>query len=64
MTLQGDGDLHSVENTAYINIVNDHVSEYEEVFLLVLRVVNTTERIQIDMKRNVSIIRIRQDYDG
>ena len=64
MTLHGGGNLPSVENTALINIVNDHVSEFEEVFLLVLRVVNATEGIQIDMRRNVSVARIRLDDDG
>ena len=64
MTLHGGRDLHSVEDTAIINIINDHVSEYEEVFLLVLRVVNTTEGVQIEMGRNVSVARIRQDNDG
>ena len=62
MTLQGE--LHSVEDTAYVNIIDDDVSEYEEVFLLVLRVVNATNKIQIDMGRNVSVVRIRQDCDG
>ena len=64
ITLTLQGQLHLIEKNAYVNIVDDAVSEYEEVFLLVLRVVNATEETQIEVGRNVSVARIRQDNDG
>ena len=59
-----DGQSSLVEKTARINIVDDIMSEYEEIFVLVLKVVNATEGIDIDITRNVSVARIRQDSDG
>ena len=64
LTFTLDGRSSRVEKTALIDIVNDAISEYEEVFILVLKVVNATEGIDIRIQRNVSVARIRQDNDG
>ena len=48
----------------FIDIIDDDISEFPEVFLLVLKVVNATEGLEIEMSRNVSVARIRQDSDG
>ena len=58
------GSLPHVDKTLEVVIVDDVISEHEEVFLLVLKVVHATEGIDIDVERNVSVIRIRQDTDG
>ena len=53
-----------MEKTVEIDIIDDNISEHPEVFLLVLKIVNTTEGLEIEMGRNVSVARIRQDSDG
>ena len=58
------GQGQTIDKDAYIDIVDDDISEHPEVFLLVLRVVNATEGLEIEMTRNVSVARIRQDNDG
>ena len=58
------GHGHTIDKDVYIDIIDDDISEHPEVFLLVLRVVNTTEGLEIEMTRNVSVARIRQDMDG
>ena len=63
LELQGFG-MPPVVKSVYIDIIDDDISEYVEVFLLVLKVVNATERLGIEMGRNVSVARIRQDTDG
>ena len=61
-TLQGGPP--SIEKTLQVDILDDDISEHSEVFLLVLKVVNATEGIDIEVERNVSVARIRQDSDG
>ena len=63
LELHGFG-MPPVVKSVYIDIIDDEISEYVEVFLLVLKVVNATERLGIAMGRNVSVARIRQDTDG
>ena len=53
-----------MEKTLQVDILDDDISEHSEVFLLVLKVVNATEGIDIEVERNVSVARIRQDSDG
>ena len=60
-TLQGG--TSPVEKTVEVDIIDDDISEHPEVFLLVLKVVNATEGLEIEMERNVSVARIRQDSD-
>ena len=62
-TLRGD-QAPPVEKRVFIDIIDDDISEFPEVFLLVLKVVNATEGLEIEMSRNVSVARIRQDSDG
>lgn len=54
-------DLEQSEIDVEINIVDDDISEHMEIFLLVLRVVNASEETEINIGRNVSVVRIRQD---
>ena len=58
------GQGRTIDKDAFIDIVDDDISEHPEVFLLVLRVVNATDGLEIEMTRNVSVARIRQDNDG
>ena len=64
LTFTLHGGPPSVEKTLQVDILDDDISEHLEVFLLVLRVVNATEGVEIEMNRNVSVARIRQDSDG
>ena len=64
LTFTLDSQSSVVEKTALIDIVDDIMSEYEEIFILVLKVVNATEGVDIRITRNVSVARIRQDNDG
>ena len=52
-----------MEKTVEVDIIDDEISEHPEVFLLVLEVVNTAGGLEIEMERNVSVARIRQDSD-
>jgi hypothetical protein len=60
--LQGD-EPPPIDKDVFIDIIDDDISELPEVFLLVLRVVNATDGLEIEMTRNVSVARIRQDMD-
>ena len=62
ITLTLQGQAAGFETTIDVTIIDDDMSEYEEVFLLVLRIVDSTDNV--DIGRNVSIVRIRQDGDG
>ena len=53
-----------MEVTLHIDIFDDDISERAEVFVLVLKVVDATEGLEIESDRNVSVARIRQDSDG
>ena len=53
-----------MEKILLVDILDDDISELPEVFLLVLKVVNATEGMEIEMDRNISVARIRQDSDG
>ena len=62
IVIEGNG-----EHYFNVDIVDDTISEFEESFILFLRVVNISnpEEIDVEITRNVSIIRIRVDsLDG